>query len=142
MHRESADLMWNPHRRLLAATFVTKAVAGIMWAACAACGSGSHAAQVRAAPASRWLLNETFDQPDAVSRTWFAVIPEVSGATTLFENGSAQLVLPVEGEIELRHAIDLEAIIQKRGFSIIPSAGVRGLRGGCRHRYHRIIGNQ
>jgi hypothetical protein len=28
----------------------------------------------------------------------------------------------------------VETIIQKRGFSIIASAGVRGLRGGCDHR--------
>jgi hypothetical protein len=39
----------------------------------------------------------------------------------------------------------VDAIIQKRGFSIIPSAGVRGLRGGGHHGSsrgpcHQIIG--
>jgi hypothetical protein len=39
----------------------------------------------------------------------------------------------------------LEAVTQKRGFSIIPSAGVRGLRGvvttGLAGTRHRIIGS-
>ena len=35
---------------------------------------------------------------------------------------------------DARQAQIVETIIQKRGFTIVPSAGVRGLHGGCHHR--------
>jgi hypothetical protein len=78
---------------------------------CSAAAHGDH-------PGSRGVISplfrETFDHPESVRQDWIATIPETLGATVSFEGKAACLVLPVDGEIELRHPFDAAVVRGKR----------------------------
>jgi len=80
-----------------------------------ACGTLSRESPPNPSFISNGIMFETFDRPEMIRHDWIAVIPEVSGATTLFEDGIAKLALPSRGsKIELRHVLDAIAVRGKR----------------------------
>src|ERR1051325_2256454 len=60
------------------------------------------------------VFEETFDDPESVQRNWSAVVPEVSGAAVLLEDGSVRMALPSSSEIKLLHLIDVTEVRGKR----------------------------
>jgi hypothetical protein len=56
------------------------------------------------------LVDEHFDQLDAVHQTWLSEIPGVNGATVSVEDGTLRMTLPSSGEIKLTRQLDAVAL--------------------------------
>jgi hypothetical protein len=108
--------------RCLVGVFIAKRAVAALVGVSLACGVTPRPSHSSATLRSAAIFDETFEHPATIPRDWVAILPEMAGATVLFENGAARLVLPSGGDIELRHALDPVAI---RGKRVRVSARVR-----------------